>query len=810
MVTSSSSPLDATEIASVIEKQGVVLTELFLNSFEKKGKKLKDTKGSLTKTQSKKNTTSSSPPIIERTKAPAFSSEIRSIIPTPRRPGKKPKARSGTFPESEEEVEVVVHGKKSGEPKSVDSSRRKSTSRKSRSSSLSGIPGTEYYVNNILLLIETFAPEEWSSSSAEIKAQLKGNINYQFSSFLEEITNSQPTTKSKNHRRISKRSTESLKSLETESIINNVSLTLGSSTLKIIERISKLMSLYKDLKEKKDLPSIEQIKQDLLEEIKKTVHSLEEIQTLFPWIDSIYPDISKIGDDFSVESLPLKEEEIKRGQCFNLLKTQILNYIQLRTERLFSNITSILTMLGNNSFEENQLLGLVVLSYTLSVRSCCMEMMIAVETLLYTEQISEKRIMPKYSAKKLKTNSLPLARIESPEEVSDSSSGEQDIYRPGTLGDVIVRLTSNYDETLSRAFIFGYRAVCTPSELVEKLMERYDTLTPKEMKMKRDIGQIKRGTLQVMALWIKLDFYNISNKIINQISLFVKQNLLKDNFPEFAKIIFDLLQGKGRFEVKEVKLPFSLPLYDFPDFYPQHFLLFSKAKVVAEQLTIYDLEYYRKIEPRELVGLKWDRKSQQIFSSNVVELLHRANRISHWVSSCILFNEKLSDRVKVLKKIIKIGSALYNLENYNSLMGIIAGINMAPTTRLKHTFALLPKKSTEELNNLCQYQDPTGSFKFLRNSLKSNQQTTLIPYLGIYLSDLTMLEENANATQQQLINVHKHHLLGTTISELLSYQQNTPPTLEKKEPIFSFLYDIPSLPAERLYNLSLMREPREN
>ena len=150
--------------------------------------------------------------------------------------------------------------------------------------------------------------------------------------------------------------------------------------------------------------------------------------------------------------------------------------------------------------------------------------------------------------------------------------------------------------------------------------------------------------------------------------------------------------------------------------------------VIAKQLTQIEFDYYRRIRPVELQSQAWNKKSLMPLSRNVLSLIQRANRVSFWVATLILFHQKIKDRVRAVTEIISIAKHLAEHHNYNTLMGFVAALNTSSISRLKHTFAAIPKKSLDIFKNLQLLMDPQGSFKSLREALKSGGKTSL-PYL---------------------------------------------------------------------------------
>lgn len=125
-------------------------------------------------------------------------------------------------------------------------------------------------------------------------------------------------------------------------------------------------------------------------------------------------------------------------------------------------------------------------------------------------------------------------------------------------------------------------------------------------------------------------------------------------------------------------------------------------------------------------------------------MISRANHLSFWVSSFILWAPNLKERTKMLTKFIKIAQHLRELNNFNTLMGVVAGINMSsirypsppPLThgcslylsRLKNTFLDVDKHTKSTLDSLQILLNPGSSFKNYRQVLR-NANPPCLPYL---------------------------------------------------------------------------------
>ena len=61
------------------------------------------------------------------------------------------------------------------------------------------------------------------------------------------------------------------------------------------------------------------------------------------------------------------------------------------------------------------------------------------------------------------------------------------------------------------------------------------------------------------------------------------------------------------------------------------------------------------LQPPELLNQAWNNYKLKYRAPNVLSLINRANSVSYWVASMILWQEKPKDRKKVTEKFIIIG-----------------------------------------------------------------------------------------------------------------------------------------------------------
>ncbi|KAI9265877.1 ras guanine nucleotide exchange factor domain-containing protein [Helicostylum pulchrum] len=250
-----------------------------------------------------------------------------------------------------------------------------------------------------------------------------------------------------------------------------------------------------------------------------------------------------------------------------------------------------------------------------------------------------------------------------------------------------------------------------------------------------------------------------------------------------------------------------------------NYKLFIKASdtSIADQLTWIESELFSKIKSREFVRNIWnspvnDNKRSSLLSCNntVLASIAHFNFISAWVVTVIVTQSRLSKRVALLQKFMSIAVHLRNLNNYNTLMAILAGINSASVLRLKQTRqAILTKKIYKQFQSLEKLMSTDKSFSSYRMALKaSSSGTPGIPYLGIHTQDLVSLAEaNKDFRADGSIHWEKFRLMGETIMATMKFKCPSY-TIEPDAKLLALIADTYILSEDDQYKMSTAVEPR--
>ncbi|KFV19524.1 Ral guanine nucleotide dissociation stimulator-like 1, partial [Tauraco erythrolophus] len=207
---------------------------------------------------------------------------------------------------------------------------------------------------------------------------------------------------------------------------------------------------------------------------------------------------------------------------------------------------------------------------------------------------------------------------------------------------------------------------------------------------------------------------------------------------------------------------------------PEEFSFFQED-LVAEQLTYMDAKLFKKVVPYHCLGCIWsqrDKKENNHVAPTIRATISQFNAVTKCVVSTILKSKELKtqQRAKIIEKWINIAHECRILKNFSSLRAIISALQSYSIYRLKKTWACVPKDIMlmfEELSDIFSDHDNyltsrellmkegTSKFANLDSSVKENQKRTqrrlqlqkdmgvmqgTVPYLGTFLTDLTMLD----------------------------------------------------------------------
>ena len=243
---------------------------------------------------------------------------------------------------------------------------------------------------------------------------------------------------------------------------------------------------------------------------------------------------------------------------------------------------------------------------------------------------------------------------------------------------------------------------------------------------------------------------------------------------------------------------------------------------LARQFTIIESKLFCAIQPEELLALEWTKKSDSK-AINVKAMSKLSTDLANLVADTILQIEDAKKRAVMIKHWVKIAAKCLELNNYDSLMAIICSLNSSMVMRLKRTWELVSAKTKVRLEELKAITDVGRNYAVLRQRLQ-NHVAPCIPFVGIYLTDLTFIDVGNGTTRQlpgdsgsdsmSVINFDKHMKTAKIIGQLQSFQvpyrlAAIPEMQDWMETQIQRVRSSDQANVQSYYRRSLVLEPRE-
>ncbi|KAF5001023.1 hypothetical protein FGRMN_1308 [Fusarium graminum] len=380
----------------------------------------------------------------------------------------------------------------------------------------------------------------------------------------------------------------------------------------------------------------------------------------------------------------------------------------------------------------------------------------------------------------------------------------------GSLPALVERLTtheSTPDAMFVSTFYLTFRLFCTPVRLAEVLIERYDYVKDSP----HVAGPVRLRVYNAFKGWLESHWRDETDRHALDLIMPFAEVKLASSLPNAGRRLFELAQrvsGEGSLVPRLVSsmgktntsvaqyVPADTPL-PIPAITKGQLNLLSAFKMgqaqpsildfdpleLARQLTIKQMNIFSSILPEELLASQW-MKNGGVNAPNVKAMSSLSTDLSNLVAETILQQQEVKKRAQVIKQWIKIAHQCLELHNYDGLMAIICSLNSSTISRLRKTWDAISSKRKDMLQSLQDLVEPSQNNKVLRTRLHDHVPPCL-PFLGMYLTDLTFVDIGNPATKQMsigpeseedgaggitVVNFDKHTRTAKIIGELQRFQ----------------------------------------
>ncbi|XP_046352555.1 ras-GEF domain-containing family member 1B-like isoform X1 [Haliotis rufescens] len=408
----------------------------------------------------------------------------------------------------------------------------------------------------------------------------------------------------------------------------------------------------------------------------------------------------------------------------------------------------------------------------------------------------------------------------------------------GSLEALIQHLvpTGDYypDRTYIFAFLLSSRLFIRPHNLLGEVCQVciFQQNLANDRIDKNSLGKFGTHIVSLLSEWTELFPYDFRDERMMKHLKDITQRVVKI-YPELRKdisaLMHNLLSRLSRlqkFEDVLAKLSTEamqksqtqvVPTTDIMEVCPSPLVLAQQlTHVELERLSMIGAEEFVQAFSKEVIDGETTFRDMKK-TTNLEAYVQWFNRLSYLVASEICSHLKKKNRVKMIEYFIDVAKECINIGNFNSLMAIIAGMNMSPVARLKKTWA---KVNTAKFLILEHQMDPSNNFGSYRSCLKAamwrsqgavdDQGKIVVPFFSLFVKDLYFLNEGCmNRLSNTNINFEKFWQVAKQISDIMAWQQVECP-FEKSNKVLNYVLTSPVFSETTLSLASYECEPPEN
>ncbi|XP_071400509.1 son of sevenless homolog 1, partial [Centroberyx affinis] len=393
-----------------------------------------------------------------------------------------------------------------------------------------------------------------------------------------------------------------------------------------------------------------------------------------------------------------------------------------------------------------------------------------------------------------------------------------------------------------RTFLTTYRSFCKPQELLDLLMERFEIPEPRpteadqleggEQPLSAELKRFRKEFVQPVQLrvlnvcrhWVEHHFYDFERdahllRRLEEFIALVRGKAMRKWVESITKIIQRKKQVQASGPSHSITFQNSPPPVEWHISKPGQTELFDLMTLhpieIARQLTLLESDFYRAVQPSELVGSVWTKEDKEIHSPNLLRMIRHTTNLTLWFEKCIVETENLEERASVVARIIEILQVFQELNNFNGVLEVVSAMNSSPVYRLDHTFEQIPSRQRKILEEAHELSE--DHYKKYLAKLRSINPPC-VPFFGIYLTNILKTEEGnpdfLKRHGKDLINFSKRRKVAEITGEIQQYQ-NQPYCLRVESDIKKFFENLNPMEdksekefADYLFNKSLEIEPR--
>ncbi|XP_061427607.1 ral guanine nucleotide dissociation stimulator-like 1 isoform X1 [Lethenteron reissneri] len=426
--------------------------------------------------------------------------------------------------------------------------------------------------------------------------------------------------------------------------------------------------------------------------------------------------------------------------------------------------------------------------------------------------------------------------------------------KAGTLERLVRNLLVAFrenDSTYATVFLATYRSFATPTQVLDLLLDRYGNLEGEAAEISlrgftaEDKAVLRSSIASILGAWLDQyseDFREQGPEFggLRRLLEYLARTFPGSDLERRARnLMRHFKQHRG-----EAADGHRLAHTWHPEREGRGDFLSFPSDLIAAQLTLMDAELFKRVVPHHCLGCVWsrrDRKENARLAGTVRATIAQFNAVANAVTVTVLDPAlaKPAQRARLVQKWIDVAQECRIHKNFSSLRAVLSALQSNGIYRLKRTWATVPRDTTslyQELSDIFSgennhltsrellMKEATSKFATLESSLKESQKRALkrlqiqkdtgvmqgtVPYLGTFLTDLTMLDTALpDRLEGGLINFEKRRREFEIMAQIKLLQSACNNYSIKAEQRFlAWFHRLHSLSEEQSYALSCELEP---
>lgn len=189
----------------------------------------------------------------------------------------------------------------------------------------------------------------------------------------------------------------------------------------------------------------------------------------------------------------------------------------------------------------------------------------------------------------------------------------------------------------------------------------------------------------------------------------------------------------------------------------------DNANIVASDFKKMGLAYMMNMKSTDLYKQAWAKDNKE--NTHVLAFIHSSGKISNQVATDILSATSVAHQMNIAYFYAMVLKESIRINDYATASAISAGFGKQGIFRLAHINE--DKEISKILAEAKKLLSPEFNSKNLRTAIAEHKNDVVVPFMGIYLTDLTMADEKIkNLDEKKDINVKKLNAVGVVYNEL--------------------------------------------